>query len=200
MGCITMRQCVVYIYDPNTMLTFDLKVKFLGFWHCLVFGQIFCHLTWSYHIWRMGISPWDNISHSFMTSVWPWPLASISKLYLHHEFVSSQDCLCSLTKAFQIGHMAVSPWDNMLCTFMASVLPWPLTSKSVSLRARGSILSEFYLQILSYLKFYMYISLRLSFVSPSPMIIGMQKTIKGENENGMKLSCGQWSEHNYNHL
>ena len=27
-GCITIRQCVVYIHDPDSMLTFDLKVKF----------------------------------------------------------------------------------------------------------------------------------------------------------------------------
>ena len=28
-GCITIRQCVAYIHDPD--LTFDLKVKFIGF-------------------------------------------------------------------------------------------------------------------------------------------------------------------------
>ena len=27
-GCITIRQCVPYIHDPDSMLTFDLKVKF----------------------------------------------------------------------------------------------------------------------------------------------------------------------------
>ena len=37
--------------------------------------------------WHMKVSPWDNESHTFMTSVWPLPLASISKLYFHHEFV-----------------------------------------------------------------------------------------------------------------
>ena len=36
-GCITMRRCVAYIYDPNATLTFDLKVKFIGFmtWLCV---------------------------------------------------------------------------------------------------------------------------------------------------------------------
>ena len=34
-GCITMRQCVAYIHDPGTTLTFDLKVKFTGFLTCL---------------------------------------------------------------------------------------------------------------------------------------------------------------------
>ena len=30
-GCITIRQCVAYIHDPDSMLNFDLKVKFKGF-------------------------------------------------------------------------------------------------------------------------------------------------------------------------
>ena len=37
--------------------------------------------------WHMKVSPWNNESHTFMTSVWPLPLVSISKLYFHHEFV-----------------------------------------------------------------------------------------------------------------
>ena len=30
-GCITIRQCVAYIHDPDSMLTFDFNVKFKGF-------------------------------------------------------------------------------------------------------------------------------------------------------------------------
>ena len=33
-GCITMRGCVVYIHDPDMMLTLDVKVKFIGFLTC----------------------------------------------------------------------------------------------------------------------------------------------------------------------
>ena len=29
--CITMIRCIVYIYDPDRILTFDLKVKFIAF-------------------------------------------------------------------------------------------------------------------------------------------------------------------------
>ena len=56
-GCISMRQCVTYIYDPDSTLAFDLKVKFIGFcpncnfclllrWHTIIF-------TWVYHFKRM---------------------------------------------------------------------------------------------------------------------------------------------------
>ena len=38
-----------------------------------------------------------------------------------------RDYLCFLTKAYQILHIGVSPWDNMLFTFMTSVWPWRLT-------------------------------------------------------------------------
>ena len=36
-GSITIRECVEYIYDPDTTLTFDLNVKFMGFmiWFCV---------------------------------------------------------------------------------------------------------------------------------------------------------------------
>ena len=33
-GCITMWRCVAYIYDSDTTLNFDLKVKLLGFLTC----------------------------------------------------------------------------------------------------------------------------------------------------------------------
>ena len=36
-GSITVRECVKYIHDPNTTLTFNLKVKFIGLWHDFVF-------------------------------------------------------------------------------------------------------------------------------------------------------------------
>ena len=73
-GSVTMRGCVAYIHDPDTTLTFDLKVKSVGF----VFGpQLFCPLTWSYYVWHMSVSPCYDVSRTFMTSV--WPLTSISK-------------------------------------------------------------------------------------------------------------------------
>ena len=36
-GCITIRQCVAYIHDPDSMSTFDLKVKFKGFCHVFMY-------------------------------------------------------------------------------------------------------------------------------------------------------------------
>ena len=33
-GCITIRQCVTYIHDPKSTLTFDLEVKFIGIFTC----------------------------------------------------------------------------------------------------------------------------------------------------------------------
>ena len=99
-----MRRCVAYIHDPDTMLTFNLKVNrphvFFVLWHT-IFG------TWMYHNGMMC-----HI-HS-----WRWPLFSISKLYFHHYIFAMN---FSLDKVF----FALSPWD-MLCTFMTSVWPWPL--------------------------------------------------------------------------
>ena len=70
--------------------------------------------TWVYHHgWRV----------TFVTSVWPSPLASISKLYFCHEFLYGQDRVCSLTWAYQILHIGVSPWT----TCCVHSWPWPLT-------------------------------------------------------------------------
>ena len=52
-----MRQCVAYIYDPDTTLQFDLKVKIIGFLHVFVSANTFLGLTLAYHIWHMGASP-----------------------------------------------------------------------------------------------------------------------------------------------
>ena len=65
------RECMCRVHDPDTTLTFRSNLK--GFWHDFVFGpQHVCPFTWSYHIWLMSVSPWDNMTYIFLTSVWPW--------------------------------------------------------------------------------------------------------------------------------
>ena len=55
---ITMRGCVTYIYDPDSTLTFDLKVKFRSFCHVSVSDpSLLFALTLAYLIWHMGLSP-----------------------------------------------------------------------------------------------------------------------------------------------
>ena len=95
-------------------------------------GQIFkvCNIAlcselsivvlWQSHTWHMSVSSLDDVLQTFMTSVWPSPLASISKLYFQH--VSRHYRLCSLPKAYQIWHMGVS-----CCPFMISEWPWPIS-------------------------------------------------------------------------
>ena len=47
---------------------------------------------------HVGVSPWYDVSHTVMNSVWPWPLTSISKLYFHNEFESGK-----MSLLFDIG-------------------------------------------------------------------------------------------------
>ena len=98
-GSITKRGCVRYINDPDMTLTFDLKVTFIWFmtWLCvqaspfLSFGiVILCYAG--------GVSPWFDVSHTVMNSVWPWPLTSIAKLYFHNDFESGK-----MSLLFDIG-------------------------------------------------------------------------------------------------
>ena len=61
-GCISMRQCAAYLHDLGMTLTYDLKVKFIGFLTLLFVWTItFFTLTLAYHTWHMGASPWDNL-------------------------------------------------------------------------------------------------------------------------------------------
>ena len=82
-GSITMRGCITHIHDPDLTLTFDLKVKFLGFW-CVFYP----YLTLVYHIWHMGVWTWENVFGTFMILIRHWPLTSRANLKgLWHGFV-----------------------------------------------------------------------------------------------------------------
>ena len=81
---------------------------------------------------------------TFMASVWPWSLTSVSKLYFHHEIVSGKIVFALWHRHTKFWHLGVSPWD-MLCTFLTFVWPGPLTNMWV---ARG-FLNEYYSQLLS---------------------------------------------------
>ena len=119
---ITMRGCVKYIQDPERMLTFDLMVKFVGFMTWLFvrataflsFDSLIMIGTWVYH-------------HGIMCRIHTWPWTSLSKLYFNHEFESGKIVFALWHKHTKFWHMVVSPWENMLCTFLTFVWPWPLT-------------------------------------------------------------------------
>ena len=52
-GYITMRECIAFIHDPYRMLTFGLKVKFIGFfiWLCVwsAIDIVIPYFSWGYH-------------------------------------------------------------------------------------------------------------------------------------------------------
>ena len=77
-------------------------VNLYGFLHGLCSGHRLVFLWHSHTIFGTRVSPLENVLHIFMTTGWPWPLAWITKLYFHNEFVSGQDSLCFLTQAYQV--------------------------------------------------------------------------------------------------
>ena len=89
-------QTMEFVEKQNDLM---LKALILNYrvltWLCFQ-ATIFLFFNLTSYIGHMSVSLWDNVSHTFMTSVWHWLLASISKLYFHYEFVSWQDHLCSL--------------------------------------------------------------------------------------------------------
>ena len=143
-GSITVRECVKYIHDPNTTLTFNLKVKFIGFmtWFC-VQGSAF--LFYNIVILCLALEcitmvqsvtyihelcltlTFDRNKKIFAPWVWVW-----------------RDVFAFWYKHTKYRHMDVSPWDNM-CTFLTLVWPWPLTYMWVAGVFLVSFTHSFYL-------------------------------------------------------
>ena len=66
-------------HDPDSMLIFDLKVKFKGFCHVFMYDlKLLLALTLAYQIWQIGLSPWEDVSGTFMILIQPWTLTSRS--------------------------------------------------------------------------------------------------------------------------
>ena len=142
-GCITMRRCEAYIHDPNTTLTFDLKIKFTGVLTCFRV----CSITFF----------WFDIDIDLPYLVY----ASISMrgcvAYIHNPDstltfdlkVKFKFCrlrvrpityVCFDTGTPHLSHGSITMREHVsrsfmiligvLRTFLTSVWPWPLTSKS----------------------------------------------------------------------
>ena len=82
-GCIIIRWCVAYIRDPDTTLNVDLNVTFIEFWTCFCVRPIAIFIflfTLAYHIWHIGLSPWEYVTCTFMLPIHCWPLTSKSNL------------------------------------------------------------------------------------------------------------------------
>ena len=80
--CMTMRRCVAHIHDPESTLTFDLKVKFIGFLTCFRVRLItfFFGLTLAaYHIWHKRI----------LLPIQHWSLTLRAFIGFSHIFVSN---------------------------------------------------------------------------------------------------------------
>ena len=110
--CLIIRECVAYINDPNTMLTFDLKVKFTGFltfFMCPAYKLLSFDLTLTYYIWHMRLSPWEDVSCTFM--IWIhinlWPQGQTCRVYY---IVCGFVFRPQLTQLYYVWHVSVSPW------------------------------------------------------------------------------------------
>ena len=98
----------------------------LGFWQYFLFGpQLFCHLTSiviPYLVHECII--WDDVSHIFLTSVWPWTLASISKLFLLW--------ICVWARLFlvitNLAYWCITMRRNM---YIHDISVWSLTSRLI---------------------------------------------------------------------
>ena len=69
---------------------------------------------------------------------------NIKITYFHNEFETGKIIFTLWHRHAKYWYIDVSPWDNMLCTFLTFVWPWP-----TPICGWRGFLSEFYLQFLS---------------------------------------------------
>ena len=103
-------------------------------WHS---HTLFDHLLVLYH-------------HGTMCRIHSWTLFHLNLWPHYQKYIFIMDlslarCLCLLTQAYQIFGVGVSPWDNMLCTFLTLVLLWPLTCMYMAGVSLVSFTHTFYL-------------------------------------------------------
>ena len=103
----------IWIFDYHIGFMAKICVQASVLWHShTLFG------TWVYH-------------HGTMCRVHSWTLYDLDLWppYQNYSFtmdMSLARCLCSLRhRHTKFWHIGVSPWDNMLRTFLTLVWPWP---------------------------------------------------------------------------
>ena len=73
-----------WVYNHETMCRvhswsrYDLELwpqgqiyRVFDMFSCLA-HNFFFGLTLAHHTWHMGVSPWDDVSSTFMIQIWPW--------------------------------------------------------------------------------------------------------------------------------
>ena len=141
-GSNTKREYVAFIHDPDMMLTFDLKVKFIVlcfghsfyvYWHSpAISGTCFGYSFYVY--WHSPtISGTWVYHHRIKCHKHLWPLYDFDLGPQYRYYIFNMNCMGKIIFALWTRHtkynwhMGVSQWDNILCTFMTCVWPYPLT-------------------------------------------------------------------------
>ena len=147
-----MGQCVAYIYNPDTTLTFELKVKFIGI------------LTWP-RIWATAFLSFDILSYECITMgrcvtlihdlCMALTFGPNIKIFIFTMNLCLGMIVFALWQAYQIWHLGVSP-----CVHSRPLYDLYIWS---TCGVAGCILSEFCSQFLSWSFFLVCCCLHLLF-------------------------------------
>ena len=171
---LTSRSNSCICFWPITSVYFDIDIPYFGTW-VYHHERMCCVPSWSWYyvdLWLQGqiyrvydmalcsghsFLSFDTVTLCFasecitmvqcvgyihylsMTLTW------ISKLNFHQEFESGKILFVPWQKHTKFWHMGVSPWDNILCTFLTLVWPFLLTYMWVAGVSIVSSTHSFYL-------------------------------------------------------
>ena len=120
---IIMRQCVTCIHDPNTMLTCDLKVKFIGFFYMFSCRARNYFLLWH---WLPLFSTWFY-HHKSMCCIHSWSWYNIDLWPQDQIYMVFGMTICSDHSFFVLlrHHILFGTWVYTHWT-MCNIFSWSL--------------------------------------------------------------------------
>ena len=146
MGLSPEKMWCVYSWS-RYVVTYNLRSNLLGFWHGFVFGP---HLFLSIDIAILYLAheciTMDNPSHTIMTSVWPWPVVSIS-IYIFTMIFYMDKIVFALWHRRTKFSTSLNHQETACCVHSWPVYDlWPMWVEGVSLER---LTHNFYLVILA---------------------------------------------------
>ena len=122
---INRRWCVTYIHDPNTSLSFDLKVNFLGFltWLRVQPATVFfCPLTLSYDICFTLV-----YHHRMMCHIHSWPLYDLDLCSQYQSYIFTMNlCLGKIIFVLWHRHIKFIKFGRWVCHYETTCHSWPV--------------------------------------------------------------------------
>ena len=130
-GCITTVRCVVFIHDPDSMLTLDLKVKFKGFCHVRPVTSVSFDIGKPY-LTHGSITIRECVKYIHDSDTTLNFDLKVKFLEFMVWLCVQTSAFCVFTKSYFVWHVSVSPWYDVSHTFKKTPSHMGMGSKTTN--------------------------------------------------------------------